>query len=254
VIWRASRRAVALAFTIFICFLRLGWMRLRGPLSLEQQARFMQANCRLTIKALGIHCHITGQPPTSGLLVANHLSYLDILILGAAQPCFFVSKSEIRNWPFFGQLGSAGGTIFLKRSSRTSTEKVAATIAERLKLPIPILFFPEGTSTDGSSVLRFHNRFFEPGVVAGATITAASVRYVLEDGTPERELCWFGDAPFLPHLGKALHAAGFHAEVHFGEPHVYPDRRTASTATHAEISALRGRPSRHPRDFSKTSS
>jgi hypothetical protein len=70
-------------------------------------------------------------------------------------------------------------------------------------------------------------------------VTAAAVRYVLEDGVEERELCWFGDAAFLPHLWKALGAAGFTAEVQFGEPRVYPDRRAAADETHAEITAMR---------------
>jgi lyso-ornithine lipid O-acyltransferase len=240
VILRALWRAVALAQTVLLCFLRLGVVRLQGPLTLERRAQWMQESCKLAMKALGIRCQIEGQPPTRGLLVSNHLSYLDILIFGAALPCFFVSKSEIRDWPVFGPMGKAGGTIFLIRSSRTSAMKVAAIIAERLQLPVPVLFFPEGTSTDGSSLLQFHNQFFEPAVQAEAPVTAASVRYVFDDETEERELCWYGDAAFLPHLWKALGAAGFCAEVRFGKPQVYASRRLASAATHTEIAEMRG--------------
>ena len=102
-----------------------------------------------------------------------------------------------------------------------------------------MLFFPEGTSTDGSPLLRFHSRLFEPAIMAGAPVTAAAVRYVLEDGAEERDLCWFGDEAFLPHLWKALGTAGFSAEVRFGEPQVYPHRRAAADQTHAEITAMR---------------
>ncbi len=115
---------------------------------------------------------------------------------------------------------------------------VAAMIGERLKLPVPVLFFPEGTSTDGT-MLRFHSRLFEPAIVAGAPITAASIRYVISDGTPERELCWYGDETSRPHLLKTLNTAGFHAELRFGEPRVYPHRRVAADETFAEISAMR---------------
>ena len=66
-------------------------------------------------------------------------------------------------------------------------------MAERLKLPIPVLLFPEGTSTDGTQVLRFHSRLIDPATKAGAPITAAAIRYVIEGGVEERELCWFGD-------------------------------------------------------------
>jgi 1-acyl-sn-glycerol-3-phosphate acyltransferase len=232
---------VALALTIAICFLRLGLKRLRGPLTLEQRAQWMHSNCRLAMTALGIRSQIEGQPPAHGLLVSNHLSYLDIIIFGAALPCFVVAKAEVARWPFFGALGRASGALFLNRSSRASNEKVAATIAERLTLPVPVLLFPEGTTGYGTSLLHFHPRFFEPAVVTGTPVTAAAVRYVLEDGADERDLCWVGDAPFLPHLLKTLCAAGFCAELRFGQPQVYPNRRAASDATHAEIANLRKR-------------
>jgi 1-acyl-sn-glycerol-3-phosphate acyltransferase len=112
-------------------------------------------------------------------------------------------------------------------------------IAERLKGTVPVLFFPEGTSTDGSQLLRFRSRLLAPAIEAGVPITAAAVRYVTEDGSPERDLCWVGDAAFLPHLWKTLGAAPFHAEVCFGEPHLYTDRRSAAAATQAEVEAMR---------------
>jgi len=236
---RAARRAVALGFTLMLCMIRLGMARLHGPLTLERRALWVQQSCRRLLDRLGIRWSVEGQPPTEGVVVANHLSYLDILILSAAMPCFFVAKAEISKWPFFGMATTAGGTLFINRASLASAEKVSAMIAERLSLRIPILFFPEGTSTDGSSLLRFHSRLFEPAIRAEAPITAASVRYVIEDGTPESELCWFGDDEFLPHLWKALGVAGFSAEVRFGEPQVYDHRRAAADLTHAEITAMR---------------
>jgi len=248
VILRALRRAVALALTIAISFLRLGLARLGGPLTLERRAQWMHSSCRLAISSLGIHSRVEGQPPAHGLLVSNHLSYLDILIYGAALPCFFVSKAEISRWPFIGAMGRANGTIFLDRSSRASAERVAAIIAERLALPVPALLFPEGTSTDGTKLYRFHPRLFEPAVTAGAPVTAASIRFVVEDGAPselrERDLCWFGDAPFLPHLWRTLGAAHFSAELRFGKPKIYPDRLSASGSTRAEIAAMRKERSR----------
>ena len=118
--------------------------------------------------------------------------------------------------------------------------QVAAEIGERLALASPILLFPEGTSTDGSGILPFYATLYEPAIQAGAPITAASVRYIPNDGTPERELCWFGNDPFLPHLWKALGAGDFTAEVRFGEPKQYVDRRTAAAETRVEVESLRG--------------
>jgi 1-acyl-sn-glycerol-3-phosphate acyltransferase len=172
-------------------------------------------------------------------VVSNHLSYLDIVIISSVMPCFFVSKSEIRRWPYFGEAARTGGTIFIDRKSRASTVEVGVQIGERLKLPIPVLLFPEGTSTDGAQVLRFHSSLFEPAVAAGASIAAAAVRYGLEGRRQERDLCWFDDTAFLPHLWKTLGAEGFSAVVTFGEPRQYPDRRTAADATHDEVVGMR---------------
>lgn len=239
--FRAIRRAVALGLILVTVVLRYWRLKLRGPITMERRACWVQGSCRAILAGLGISYTVEGLPPSHGLVVSNHLSYLDILILSAAMPCFFVAKVEIGGWPFFGKAARVGGTIFLDRSSRASAVTVADQMFERLKLPIPVLLFPEGTSTDGAEVLRFHSRLIDPATAAGSPITAAAVRYVTQDGTPERELCWFGDALFATHLAKVLGVAGFSAEVHFGEPHVYTDRRTAADETHAEITAWRER-------------
>jgi len=238
---RRYRRAVALAFALVLCVLRFWLLRLRGPLTWERQAGWSQSAGRLVLNALGVHYRVEGRPPTRGLVVSNHLSYLDILILSAAMPCFFVAKVEVGGWPFFGKAARSGGTIFVDRTSLASATSVAEQMTERLKLPIPVpvLLFPEGTSTDGSQLLRFHSRLIDPATSIGAPITTACVRYVIDGGVEERELCWFGDTEFLPHLLKTLGTPGFYAEVTFGEPRVYPDRRTAADQTHAEIEAMR---------------
>ncbi|MDR3773644.1 MAG: lysophospholipid acyltransferase family protein [Terracidiphilus sp.] len=230
---------MALAFTLAWCVLRFWLAHLKGRMTLERRALWVRDSARAIMRSMGIQWRVEGHRPTRGLIVANHLSYLDIVILSAATPCFFVAKAEIDGWPFFGKAARSGGTIFLDRSSHLSATTVAREIARRLPLPVPVLFFPEGTTTDGSQLLRFRSRLFDPATTAGAPITAASIRYVLSDGTPEQELCWFGDATFLPHLWKVLGAAGFHAEVRFGEPRLYPDRRTAADATQAEVDAMR---------------
>ncbi len=236
---RPVRRAVALAFALLTCILRFWLMRLRGPITMVRRAQWIQASGRGILTSLGIDYRIEGRPPTYGLVVSNHLSYLDVLILSAAMPLAFVAKVEIGRWPYFGKAARAGGTIFLDRSSRASAASVADQMVERLKLPIPVLLFPEGTSTDGSEVLPFHPRLIDPATSTGTPITAAAVRYVIDGGVEERELCWYGDTLFLTHLMKALRTPGFAAEVSFGEPRIYPDRRIAANATWAEVRAMR---------------
>ena len=238
-IFRRVRRAVTLALVLALCIVRYWLRRIRGPLTLEQRAEWLQDAARMILRALGIGSQVEGEPPARGLVVANHLSYLDVIIISAAMPCFFVAKMEIDGWPYFGKAARTGGTIFVDRSSLESAMSVAEQISERLKLRVPVLLFPEGTSTDGAEVLRFHSRLIDPATTAGAPITAAALRYVIESGVEERELCWYGDEPFATHLWKVLGVTGFSAELCFGEPRIYPHRRVAADRTHAEITAWR---------------
>ncbi len=208
-------------------------------MTLEQRAVWLKKTCARVLRSLGITWRVEGQPPRSGLVVSNHLSYLDIPIISATMPCFFVAKMEVDRWPIFGKAARSGGTIFLDRSSLASAMSAADQITERLKLPIPVLLFPEGTSTDGAQVLRFHSRLIDPATSIGAPITTAAIRYVIEGGVEERELCWYGDESFATHLWQVLGVAGFSAHLHFGEPQMYTDRREASDRTHDEIAAWR---------------
>jgi lyso-ornithine lipid O-acyltransferase len=235
---RFLRRAVALGLVLSAAVVRYWLIRMRGPLTLEGRALWLQQTCIRVLRSMGIRYEIEGEIPTRGLVVANHLSYLDIVILSAAMPCFFVAKSEIGDWFYFGKAARAGGTLFIDRSRRVSAEKVASEIGERFKLRVPVLFFPEGTSTDGT-MLKFHSSLFEPAIRERAPITAVAITYVLEDGRPERELCWFGDEALAPHLVRTLEAAGFHARLRFGEARVFESRRVAADETFAEIAGMR---------------
>ena len=238
-IFRAIRRAVALVFALFLSIVRYWLLRLRGPISLERRAMWGQQPCRLILACVGIRLRVEGTPPTQGLVVSNHLSIIDVLILSADMPCFFVAKIEVGGFSYFGWAARCSGTIFLDRSSLESAMSVADQMKERFKLQIPVLLFPEGTSTDGLKLLPFHPRLIDPATSTGTQITTATVRYDLKGGRPEKELCWWGDESFGAHLLKILGVAGFTAMVRFGEPRTYPDRRTAADATRDEIAAFR---------------
>lgn len=237
--WRRIRRAVALAIVLAFIVLRWWGMRLSGRMTPVRRAGWLQDASRRVLRCLDVEVRIDGQPPSRGLVVANHLSYLDILILSAAMPCFFVAKKEIGDWLYFGWAARSGGTIFLDRKSMRSARRVAEEIAERLNLPVPLLLFPEGTSTDGTRVLRFHSRLIDPATRAASPVTAVAIRYLVAGGIQERELCWYGNAEFLPHAWKAMGTVGFTAQLRFGEPRIYPDSRAAAARTHAEIEEWR---------------
>jgi lyso-ornithine lipid O-acyltransferase len=236
--WRRIRRAVALVIVLVLIALHFCWMRLCGRMTLVRRALWLQVASQRVLRCLGVAVQVDGHPPACGLVVANHLSYLDILILSAAMPCFFVARHDVEGWPYFGWAARVGGTIFLDRKSMGSARRAAGEIAERLQLPIPVLLFPEGTSTDGSTVLKFHTRLIDPATKAGVPVTAVAIRYVLK-GAEERELCWYGNAAFLPHTWKVMGVAGFTAQLRFGEPRIYTDRRAAAAETHREIAEWR---------------
>ena len=184
---------------------------------------------------------VRGPRPARGLIGSNHLTYLDILVYAAAAPCVFVSKREVSRWPIFGFFARCGGTIFLDRQSRRSADEAARQMAAVLESGVAVLLFPEGTSTDGSQVLRFHPTLLEPAIQLGQEIAAAAIGYRADEGE-ERDVCWFGDAPFLPHLLRTLARPGIVAEVEFfPDRFIYPDRKSAALELREQVEAMRKR-------------
>lgn len=236
---RRAWRAGSLGATLIILVVRYWLARLFGPPSYAQRAQWLQDACRIVLRRMGVRLHVIGSSPTQGIVVSNHLGYLDIAALGAVAPVCFVSKAEVQRWPLFGTIARAGGTIFLERSNLYSARQVASRIAERFADPIPVVIFPEGTTSDGSSVMRFHSLLLEPAVRLGMTVSAAAVRYLSPQNYDERTLCWYGDAGFLPHLWKVLGMGALTVEIRFGLPCVYSDRRTAAAQAHADVTAMR---------------
>jgi 1-acyl-sn-glycerol-3-phosphate acyltransferase len=188
---------------------------------------------------MGVRLESRGRRPAQGLICSNHLSYLDIAVYAASTPCIFVSRVEVRRWPLFGFFACAGGTLFIDRQSRASTDEVAQQIAAVLETGVPVLLFPEGTSTDGSAVQRFHPSLLEPAVRAQREITAAAVGYRAPH-LPEKAVCWYGDMSFLPHLLRILTYTGITAEVEFyPDPVAYPDRKAAALELREKVDAMR---------------
>ncbi|WP_263359441.1 lysophospholipid acyltransferase family protein [Acidicapsa ligni] len=232
---------MVLFLSFMVCWLRFGLTRLRGPISPHQRAEWMQFCGRITLASMGIRYRVEGPLPNGPtLIVANHLSYLDIAICSAALPCAFVAKSEIASWPAFGFLARLGGTIFVDRGSRLSAWDTAESMGLRLDSGVPVLLFPEGTSTDGSEVQRFHSTLFAPAIEAGLAVIPAAIFY--EPWTAdiaESHFCWFGDESFFPHLMRVLGTERFTAVVRFGDAEVFPDRRTAAWRSHDAVQRLR---------------
>lgn len=174
---------------------------------------------------LGIRVSQEGVPPTYGLLVSNHVGYLDILVLGAVQPMVFVAKSETRSWPVFGAMIRRAGTVFIRRDRVHDLRRVLGELPPPVEqLPVEegvvVAFFPEGTSTDGSTVLPFRPALLAPAVRRGWPVTPAWLGFSLDegDGVTADEICWWGDTPLAPHLLNLLSKRRIHARVVFGAP------------------------------------
>jgi 1-acyl-sn-glycerol-3-phosphate acyltransferase len=222
-------------------------LRHRGRLQIWHRAQWLHVACEVLLRRIRMQVECRGSRPSQGLICSNHLSYLDILVYAAATPCVFVSKQEVRGWPAFGFFARCGGTIFLNRQSRTSADAAARQMKSVLEAGVPILLFPEGTSTDGSAVLRLHPTLLEPAVQLSMDIAAAAIGYGAH-GVEESDLCWFGDDPFLPHLLKVLTRRGMRAEVEFFPDRLtYLDRKSAALELHEQVDAMRKRMKREAR-------
>jgi 1-acyl-sn-glycerol-3-phosphate acyltransferase len=179
--------------------------------------------------------------PADGLIVSNHLSYLDILCYSSIAPCVFVSKSEVRQWPVFGRLATNGGTIYVNRKSKSDAHRVAQEMGAALSSGVRVVLFPEGTSSGGSEVLKFHAPLFEPAVQGGFAITPAALLYEMRHGDPARDICYWGDMTFGTHFLKLLSKGDIIARITIGSSRLgLPDRKTVSAKLRADVVALHG--------------
>jgi lyso-ornithine lipid O-acyltransferase len=184
-----------------------------------------------------------------GALVANHASWLDIVVLMRAARVFFVSKSEVRDWPAIGAIGRAIGTIFIERRPGEARRQ-RDVLFHRLIRGDRMVVFPEGTSTDGLSVLRFKSTLFEvffaPELVDGMWIQPVSIVYRAPPGQPADFYGWWGDMDFAPSARDVLALSrGGRVEVVFHEPlrvAAHPDRKAlAARAQEAVREGLEAR-------------
>ena len=208
--------------------------------STARRAAWLHASCARLARRLSLVPSVvqSGDSGGPGLTVSNHLTYLDILIYGAARPFLFVAKSEVRRWPLLGTLASLGGTIFVDRGRSLQVAEASRQIEQGLRDGIPVLLFPEGTSTDGSSVLPFRSPLFDPAIRAGANVTAAAIRYHAA-GAAERQVTYWGDMAFLPHLFRTLCVQGLAAEISFDSPCRFTDRKSAAREAWRQVQWLR---------------
>ena len=201
--------------------------------------------CRTSFVILGIRYSSQGSPMTgAGAVVANHASWLDIFALNARKRIYFVSKSEVARWPGIGWLARATGTVFIQRD-RSEVQGQITVFRDRLAAGHKLLFFPEGTSTDGQQVLPFKPAlfaaFFDPSLRDTLQMQAVTVNYQAPDGADPRFYGWWGDMEFGPHLLATLAAARqggvlviYHPPVRVAD---FADRKALAKAMEEQVRA-----------------
>ncbi len=209
--------------------------------SIPARARWMQRQARRLLRALAVEPIYHGDFPTEGMLVSNHISYLDILVFGARHPLVFVSKAEVARWPVFGLLSRLAGTLFVRREMRSDVSRISGEMPAVVESGVVLAFFPEGTSTSGASVLPFRTALMAPAVENNWRVTPAAIRYRLEpgDGYTEYDVAYWGNMVFGPHLLALLGKRRVYARVQYGEADLSGgDRRVLATRLHHKVSGL----------------
>ncbi len=213
-------------------------------LSQEQRELRVQVWSLKMLGCLAVALVVKGQLVATGplLLVANHISWLDIISLHAARYCRFVSKSDIRQWPVIGTLATGVGTLFIERASRRDAMRVVHHMTERLRAGDVIGVFPEGTTSDGQSLLPFHANLFQAAIAADAPVQPVALQFVDQlSGKISLAACYIGDDTLWESLWRTLRTPGIAVVITFGEPQLAQgrDRRAWALAVKSDIERLR---------------
>lgn len=214
-----------------------------GRLTPDQTQLVVREWTRRMLGILGVELVVQGTPPAHGplLQVANHISWLDILVMNAAQPSRFVSKSDVRHWPVIGGLANGAGTLYIERESRRDAMRVVHQVAERLRTRDVISVFPEGTTGDGQTLLPFHANLLQAAIAAGASVLPVALRYADRDSGQRSDAPLFiGDTTLMQSIWSTLRADGVQAVVRYGEPQRDQgrDRRTWAQDLRTEVALL----------------
>ena len=196
--------------------------------SIERRKREVEHWSLQLLSILGVRLFLHGMPPVLGerplMLVANHVSWLDIFAINAIVPARFVAKAEVRRWPVVGWLSARAGTLFIERARRQDTGRINEAVGAALAAGDVFAVFPEGTTTDGSTLLKFHASLLEPALAAGAAILPVALRFERSDGTLCTECAYDGDKSVWQTLMGMTRQREILAHVCFLDP-LYPEDR-----------------------------
>lgn len=246
---RVALRLLAAIWLTLFCYVALVAGRAVMGTAARRDAwgiRVCSAWCRWLGRVAGWRLEVEGGPPEAPfLLVANHLSYVDVLLLGGAAGGTFVAKREIATWPVIGHLARAVGTVFIDRDAKRDLVRVSRVMEGALEAGKGVVIFPEGTTGDGSGLLPFKTSLLEVAAAEGRPVPWAVIEYATGPGQPpaSRAVCWTGGALLVPHVLRLLTLPRFTARVTFGgEPVRGQDRKQLARRLRDVMSAqLAGR-------------
>ena len=197
--------------------------------------RFIMAWSRHLLRVLGVRVQLTPAPslPGGALLVCNHVSWLDIYLIYAAQRVHFVSKAEVRTWPVAGWLAHKTGTLFIERGRRADTARINTEMHDLMQDGAWVAVFPEGTTSDGRALRRFMPSLLQPAVQLNCPVVPAALRYRTLDGEYSAVPAYIDDISMWQSLKQIVSEPGFIAELHFGEP-ILPNGHRRELAAQAE--------------------
>lgn len=205
--------------------------------SREQKLSHIQAWSTHVLEVMGVRLNIAPSsirilPNKTLLLVANHVSWLDVLAIQALHPCVFVAKSEVRRWPLLGIMAQACGVVFVDRSSSSSARKMVDDVASVLHHGYCVAAFPEGTSSEGRDVSLFHANLFEAAIYRDVEVLPLALRYT--DSNTD-QLClkaaFVGDIGFIESLHQVMQTPHLTVGVQIGKP-LLPHGHTRRTLAH----------------------
>lgn len=232
-LWLAAMMAIAIAEGFWIALIN-GF----DP-ALSERTSWLHRHSRRVLRVFVSRVEAAGSPPKSGLLVCNHLSYLDILLLASLTPAVFVSKHEVRHWPVLGWLARLAGTIFVRRERRGDVGQITQAIRGVLHQGQLVALFPEGTTSNGKQVLPFKSSLLEPATGGDPELFAGHIGYAVSEGSVENDVCYWGDMTFFPHAMKLLTKPRVVARVRFSRVQSRNnDRKALARDLHAEVLRL----------------
>src|SRR5579862_745618 len=240
--FRVISRLFRLAFAILVSLLDyLCCCAFRRPDDRPMiRAWWLQRASRRTLRLFRFETQAAGPVPARGLLISNHLSYLDILVLSSVTPAVFVSKHDVKYWPVFGQFAVLAGTVFVDRARRFQVGQTNDEITTALNRGALVVLFPEGTSTNGQTLLPFKSSLLEPAARPEWPLAISWLHYEIDDGDAGEEICYWGDHTFFPHMLNLLSKDHVRATVRFGQfPERRGDRKELARQLRAEILGLK---------------